>query len=152
MNSIYLHIQSQFLLMYHSSSLQTHQSHNTGPDSSKALTTIQPVIGSVGRFTYLLRLNSQGTLVFTISERRAAAPAEPCNQCCCTLTFKSSLLFHCQVAGFCELIMLSSNDSVYVCMCLYVRSQSIDLSRCSDTDHRHLHVSSWIWTVYGWRG
>lgn len=59
--------------MYLGSTLRAHQSHNAGQDSSKALTTFQPVIHSTGRFTYPRRLNSQGTLVFTIRERGAAA-------------------------------------------------------------------------------
>ena len=79
-NSNHLRIQSQFFLMYLSSPLWTHQSHNTGRDSSKALTTFQPVIHSVWRFTYPLRLSSQGTLVSTIRKRRAAAPGELYNQ------------------------------------------------------------------------
>lgn len=64
-----------------SSTLQTHQSHNTGRDSSRALTTSQPVIRSMWRFTYPLRLASRGTLVSTIRKKQAAAVREPCNQC-----------------------------------------------------------------------
>lgn len=39
-----------------------------------------------------------------------------------------------------------------MCVCVRVYSQSFDLSRCSDSNHRHLHVSPWVWAVYGWRG
>lgn len=132
--------------MFLSSTLQTHQSHNTGQDSSKALTTFQPVIHSMGRFTYPLRLNSQGTLVFTIREKRVAASRELYNQRWFTHTGyfydKTTVVLWGYTAAFNEL----------VCVSVCVLSQSFDLSRCSDIDHRHHHVSSWIWTVYGWRG
>lgn len=87
--------------MYLSSTLRTHQSHNAGQDSSKALTTFQPVIHSMGRFTYPLRLNSQGTLVLTIRERRAAALGEPYNQRWDSLTFRRSLLLHASISLSC---------------------------------------------------
>lgn len=56
-----------------SSTLQTHQSHNTGRDSSRALTTSQPVIRSMWRFTYPLRLASRGTLVSTIRKEASGS-------------------------------------------------------------------------------
>lgn len=92
------------------------------------------------------RLNSQGTLVFTIREKRVAASRELYNQRWFTHTGyfydKTTVVLWGYTAAFNEL----------VCVSVCVLSQSFDLSRCSDIDHRHHHVSSWIWTVYGWRG
>lgn len=99
--------------MFLSSSLQTHQSHNTGQDRSKALTTFQPVIHSMGRFTYPLRLNSQGTLVFTIREKRAAAPRELYNQLWYTHT--DSYFCDKQTVENTLLLLMTTCTSVFVC-------------------------------------
>lgn len=140
--------------MYLSSTFRTHQSHNVGQDSSKALTTLQPVIHSMWRFTYPLRPSSQGTLVSTIRERRAAAPGELYNQWRYTLVLRQLFLLPASLVMPCWLFSENTLGFLLMSVCLFVcvYAQSIDLSRCSDADHRHLHVSSWIWTVYGWRG
>lgn len=148
-NPNHLHIQIQFLLMHLSFVLWTHQSHNTDRNSSEALTTFQPVIHSMGRFTYPLRFSSQGTLVFAIKRRQAAAVQSVLLHTRTEAVISvTSIRFFFLSASFWQNLMHPVNVCVFVCLLF----QSIDLSRSSDTDHRHLHVSSGIRTVYGWRG
>lgn len=150
-------IQTRFLLMYLSSTFRTHQSHNVGQDSSKALTTLQPVIHSMWRFTYPLRPSSQGTLVSTIRERRAAAPGELYNQWRYTLVLRQLFLLPASLVMPCWLFSENTLGFLLMSVCLFVCVRPVDWSiqvqwRWSSPPSRFLldldslWLERWDWT------